>query len=118
MIIPCTFDATRHIAVVRPVGEMDIATVKALRDALARACSSEADRVVVDLAAVTFIDSSAIGVLVVTAKTLRRGGCNLIIVNATSRPMRTLQLTGVPSVVDVVPPGAQLDPEVAAFLSA
>lgn len=118
MIIPCTFDATRHIAVVRPVGEMDIATAEALKDALARACASEADTVVVDLAAVTFIDSSAIGVLVVTAKKLRRAGCNLLIVNAASRPMRTLQLTGVPSVVVVAPPGAQLDAEVAAFLSA
>lgn len=118
MIIPCTVDATGRIAVVRPVGEMDIATAEALRDALARACASEADTVVVDLAAVTFIDCSAIGVLVVTAKTLRSAGCKLLIGNAASQPMRTLQLTGVPSVVVVAPPGAQLDPEVAALLSA
>ena len=118
MIIPCTLDPAGHIAVVRPVGELDIATADALRDALARACSGEADTVVVDLAAVTFVDSSVIGLLVATAKQLRRGGCHLLIVNATSRPMRTLQLTGAPSVVDVRPLGAQLDPEVAACLSA
>ena len=117
MIIPCTLDATRRIAVVRPAGELDIAAADGLRDALARACRSEADRVVVDLGGVTFVDSSVIGVLVATAKQLQRAGCHLLIVNATSRPMRTLQLTGVPRVVVVVAAGAQLDPDVAACLS-
>jgi anti-sigma B factor antagonist len=47
---------TRHVcAVVVATGEIDLATAEALREALASAAQAS-DRIIVDLAAVTFID--------------------------------------------------------------
>ncbi len=53
------------VAVVEVTGEVDVATCGVLRDALLRVVSEENHRgLVVNLAGVTFIDSTGIGVLV------------------------------------------------------
>ena len=51
-------------AVVRLAGELDLYTADAVREALVRALDPAPERVVVDLADVTFIDSTALGVLI------------------------------------------------------
>ncbi len=45
---------------IRPIGELDIATSDALTDALRAALHSEARSVVLDLSGVTFIDSAGV----------------------------------------------------------
>jgi anti-sigma B factor antagonist len=50
--------------VVRLAGELDLYNAEAVRDALGEAVADEPDRVVVDLGAVEFLDSTALGVLV------------------------------------------------------
>jgi anti-anti-sigma factor len=53
-------EATPDGPLIRPVGELDIATADALTGALDEALRSDADRVVLDLSAVSFIDSAGI----------------------------------------------------------
>lgn len=50
--------------VVRLAGELDLYNAEAVRDALGEAVADEPERVVVDLGAVEFLDSTALGVLV------------------------------------------------------
>src|SRR5206468_12543694 len=45
-------------------GELDLYNANDVREALLAACAEEPERVVVDLAGVTFIDSTALGVLI------------------------------------------------------
>ncbi len=58
--------------VIRPCGELDIATSEQLRAELAAAAGTGVSEVIVDLTDVTFLDASAIGVLVSTASELRQ----------------------------------------------
>jgi anti-sigma B factor antagonist len=50
--------------VVRLAGELDLYNAPRVRDALRDACGDSAERVVVDLSGVDFIDSTALGVLI------------------------------------------------------
>jgi anti-sigma B factor antagonist len=80
--------------VVRVAGEVDIATSPALRDACLGAVEQGGD-VVLDLAGVTFLDSSGISVLVQARQRLDSLGRRLEI-RAASRPVRrVLELAGL-----------------------
>jgi anti-sigma B factor antagonist len=50
--------------VVSLAGELDLYNAHAIRDALLECCAEEPERLVVDLGAVKFIDSTALGVLI------------------------------------------------------
>jgi anti-sigma B factor antagonist len=50
--------------VVSLAGELDLYNANEVRDALLAACAEKPERLVVDLAGVTFIDSTALGVLI------------------------------------------------------
>jgi anti-sigma B factor antagonist len=50
--------------VVQLTGELDLYNAPAVRDALLAVAARDPDRVVVDLSAVTFIDSTGLGVLI------------------------------------------------------
>ncbi|HKA03774.1 MAG TPA: STAS domain-containing protein [Acidimicrobiales bacterium] len=68
MNLPDEFDVRLEegTAVVRPTGELDLATAPALRAALEHALRIAERAVLVDLAAVTFLDSTALAVFVET----------------------------------------------------
>jgi anti-sigma B factor antagonist len=50
--------------VVKLAGELDLSNAPHVREALSDACGDSAERVVVDLSEVEFIDSTALGVLI------------------------------------------------------
>ena len=50
--------------VVSLAGELDLYNANAVRDALLECCAEAPDRLIVDLSAVKFIDSTALGVLI------------------------------------------------------
>jgi anti-anti-sigma factor len=79
--------------VVRLRGEIDLVSVPALRDELL-AMTGKAS-VVVDLAAVTFLDATGVGVLVGAHKRLANQGGRLVLVNPPPAIARVLQLAGV-----------------------
>jgi anti-sigma B factor antagonist len=87
-----------HVASVG--GELDAHTAPVLR----RRLQPLAERVpgsqlIVDLAGVTFLDSTALGVLIGTAKLLEAGGGSLVVVSADPRLRRLFELAGVRSLL-------------------
>jgi anti-sigma B factor antagonist len=57
-------DRNDGATVVHLAGELDLYNAQTVRDALIACCEEAPDRLVVDLAAVNFIDSTALGVLI------------------------------------------------------
>jgi anti-anti-sigma factor len=81
-------------------GEMDIAVVgivsEAIRQALGDATTTE---LVVDVAAVTFLDSTGIGALMTGHKSAQARGAAFRVINAHGSVDRVLRLTGVLAVL-------------------
>ncbi len=64
--------------VVHLAGELDLYNAHVVRDALMQATGSKPERIVVDLGEVTFVDSTALGVLVEARKSLGNGRAFLL----------------------------------------
>jgi anti-anti-sigma factor len=75
-------------------GELDLATVDQVRDALSGAIAAEGP-VVIDLRACGFVDSRGIGALVQAALRLRERGRRLTLRGAQPRVMRILEVAGL-----------------------
>ena len=86
---------TDDVTVVAFSGELGFHTAFELREALARGIDEDAGCVVVDLTAVTFIDSTTLGVLVAGGKELRLRGGALLIVCGDDRIGRVLEIVGL-----------------------
>jgi anti-anti-sigma factor len=74
-------------------GEIDLSNVDSLARALA-AAPYASDRVVIDLAGVTFLDSTGIAALVVAQRRAVVAGRRLTVANAQGMVRRVLDLTG------------------------
>lgn len=83
------------VAVVEASGELDLLTSSEFRDCLVSATGEGAERVVVDLTGVTFIDSSALGALVGGARRSAERGAELMIVCPAGSVARVIEITGL-----------------------
>jgi anti-anti-sigma factor len=90
----------RHATTVTALGEFDLATATLLRDALTEACAF-GGRVVVDLAGVTFVDASTLGLVVRAHGELAAHGSTIEIVNPSPTVIRLLRLTGLAWLTEV-----------------
>jgi anti-anti-sigma factor len=79
--------------VVRLAGELDLYNAEEVRAALTRAIEGSPRRVVVDMADVEFVDSTALGVLIEARSKLGRDGLALAAPQLDTR--RTLQVSGL-----------------------
>jgi anti-sigma B factor antagonist len=89
--------------VVTAAGDLDIATTPELRRFLHAVLDEHAGALFVDVAAVQFIDSTALGVLVSVYKRLVGRGQVLTLVSPHERLMRTFRLTALDRVFSIVP---------------
>ena len=80
-------------------GELDMATAPALEDALADAGFTA--RLVVDLTRCTFLDSSAVRVLVSSVRDSEAAGGSLALVVADPGILRVLEISGVDTMLPV-----------------
>lgn len=80
--------------VVRLAGELDLYNADIVRAALAEAVAEEPKRLVVDLGAVEFLDSTALGVLVEARAKLRDRGAFLLAAPGLE-PRRALEVAGL-----------------------
>lgn len=87
-------DEQRDPVVVSVRGELDMSTTTKLTEALAEAAPAAA-RVVVDLSAVSFLDSSAIGTLVTAGRARNDAGGRLQIGPRSAIVDRVLEITGL-----------------------
>ena len=76
-------------------GEIDLATVDALRDHLDVLVASGTGDVDVDMAAVTFADATVLHVLLPAHQTLNAAGRHIHVINASTPISRLLRLTGL-----------------------
>lgn len=76
-------------------GEVDMSTVQPLRSAIVDVLDRGAPELVVDLDAVTFLDSTGISVLVLGRRTATGTGTRYRVVNARDMVARVLEVTGV-----------------------
>jgi anti-anti-sigma factor len=90
--------------VVRLIGELDVATVPRAAEALDAACASST-HVVVDLAELTFMDSSGVRVLLQHWSAQRERGADLVLRSPTRTVRRLLDLLGIPANGVTVEPG-------------
>jgi anti-sigma B factor antagonist len=86
--------------VVAVSGEVDMASAHRMATALRDACDRSA-RVSLDLADLTFMDSSGFNELQKTARRARRCGSTFQVINASPEIRRLLRLTGLDRVVDL-----------------
>ncbi|MGY1605144.1 STAS domain-containing protein [Geodermatophilus sp. SYSU D00815] len=86
-------------AVVRPEGRLTMVTAPQLRSAVSEAVAAGSSRVVVDLSACEFIDSSGLGAVIGGLKTARQAGGDLRIAAAGEQVRMVLQLTNLDRVL-------------------
>jgi anti-sigma B factor antagonist len=90
-----------HIALLEVAGELDLETSAALKQLLGKAIAAGAKNLVVDLASVSFIDSTALGVRVHGVRLPAMQGREMTIVCADNDVARILEITGLGQVFAV-----------------
>jgi anti-sigma B factor antagonist len=98
-------------ALIAVAGEIDVATVLELDQILLRARDRGANRLVVDLRDVTFMDTTGISVLVRWTRVARRAGFRFTVIPGEGAARRVLDLTGVLETLDLAdePPVAEAE---------
>ena len=99
-----TIELVDDVYVVTLRGEIDAFTAPSLRDDLRHLVEDTgAVSVVVDLEAVVFLDSSALGALVSVLRRLRERDGQLRVVEPRTAASRIFELTGLDAVLDLYP---------------
>ncbi|MGA3147161.1 MAG: STAS domain-containing protein [Acidimicrobiales bacterium] len=88
-------------------GEVDVATAPTLREHLYDAVDRSSGVVVVDLSAVTFIDSTALGVLIGAQERSRDHGTQLRIILNEARIVKIFEITGLTELFSIFPTVAE-----------
>lgn len=91
---PCT--------VVELVGQADV-SAQAMSEALAAEAARAPQLLILDLSRLSFIDSSALGVIIRTHRALRGNGGKLVLVNPSPPVARILQLVDIAHTIPVYP---------------
>jgi anti-sigma B factor antagonist len=91
------------VSVVSATGEIDIATAPGLREQLESTMDRAGGLVVVDLLGVTFIDSTALGVLIGALKRCQEAGGSMRLVVAEPRVLKVFEITGLTELFSIFP---------------
>jgi anti-sigma B factor antagonist len=91
----------------RPVGEVDIASVAVLQEALARQLDGGQTRLVMDLQALSYLDSTGLGCITAARRRARDAGGDLVLICTQARILRLLSITGLDQVFTVCKTAAE-----------
>ena len=95
-----TLDGDRHVVAVR--GEIDLFTAPDVKSALTAAIDAGHTRLVVDLGETTFLDSTALGVLIGALKRVRSRDGALALVNTDPNIAKTFEITGLDQIFTIL----------------
>jgi anti-sigma B factor antagonist len=96
MSLRCTVEVVGDVATVTPVGDVAVESTALLRDSIQAAMGQPGiARVVVDLDGVTFLDSSALGMLVVASRSCRERGVAFGVRDPGPMATMVLRITGL-----------------------
>jgi anti-sigma B factor antagonist len=100
--VPADDISDGDLAIVAMGGELDYEASPQLRARLVGAIKAGGRRLVLDLSDVTFIDSTAIGVLAGTVARLdEAGGGSLAVVSTNDKVLQIFEITGLDSVISL-----------------
>jgi anti-sigma B factor antagonist len=89
------------VRVLTAAGELDLFAAPELRERLLALMDAPGAAVVLDLRETTFLDSTALGVIVAAAKAGSASGARLVLVSTQPSIARTLAITGLDRVIAV-----------------
>jgi anti-sigma B factor antagonist len=95
-----TFDPSGLVLTVS--GELDVATAPTLRERLEAAIEAGTHRLVIDLTAISFLDSVALATIVHAKQRLPEDGRMALAIDPSSYVMLVFESTGLPKVLDLV----------------
>jgi anti-sigma B factor antagonist len=87
-------------------GELDQAGAPALREAVDNALATGPEGLRLDLARLTFVDSSGLGAIVKAHQRAADLGCRLVLDGVSANLYERLQITGLADLLEVSPPSA------------
>lgn len=91
----------KGVVVVAPRGRLTLDYGSALHDEVKRVVEGGARRVLVDLAAVDYVDSHGLGQMVACQTTLRRHDGQLRFTGLSQRLTRLMEMTSIPRVLQI-----------------
>lgn len=86
---------------VKPLGEVDIASVSVLQEALGKLLDAGQTKLVVDLGELQYLDSTGLGCITAARRRAREAGGDLILACAQPRILRLLSITGLDQIFTV-----------------
>ena len=89
--------------VVNVYGELDVATSPELRELLVKLVGDGANRLVLNLDGVDFLDSTGLGTIISVLKRARTHGGDLRLVCSQARITRLFEITGLDKAVPLLP---------------
>lgn len=92
-----------RVEVIEPTDILDGTTAKTLHEMVRQALDADVQVVLVDCAAVTFIDSSGLGALVLALKMSRAAGCRFCLCAINQQVDMLFKLTDTHQVFDIYP---------------
>jgi anti-sigma B factor antagonist len=111
----------RHVTIVQPRGELDLATAETLRSTLAAAIAETLGaardgmenraRLVLDLRGLSFMDSTGVHLLVALDQRAKRDGFQLTLLAPAAPIDRAIQLCGLDQMLPFVAPADAVDTE-------
>jgi anti-sigma B factor antagonist len=97
-VVVSSLDTTHEV---RLVGELDLSTAGLLREELDRLISDGARLVTLDLAELSFVDSTGLSVLIGALKQVRGQGGDIILRSPTPGTRKVLEITGLTEVFSI-----------------
>lgn len=101
-LLNCRLDEASVANIVHPHGEIDLATVPILRDALSEAVS-RGRHIIVDLSDVTFIDSTGFREFLVHRRVCRENDRLMVLVNPRERVQHVIEMLNFYQMIPVYP---------------
>src|SRR5262245_49019467 len=92
-----------EITVIRPIGRLDLRSAAEFKQELARIIGDHQHRLVIDMEAITFLDSSGLGALISGLKAARLAGGDLRIARPGEQARVILMLTTLDKVLKPYP---------------
>jgi anti-sigma B factor antagonist len=92
-----------RVAVLRPMGRLNMVASPAFKNQVEETVAAGQNRIVVDLAEVTFIDSSGLGALIAGLKATRQADGDLRLAQVPEQVMTVLRLTNLDRVLRAHP---------------
>jgi anti-sigma B factor antagonist len=90
---------SERVSIVAPRGRLDLSSASTFRERLRQVITAGTARLVVDLAEVTFVDSSGLGAVIGGLKAARRVGGDLRIARPNQQVQLVLKLTSLNKVL-------------------